>query len=338
MRIGAEVKAICLDENRDLVLRDIASPGTPPAGQVTVRIAAAAINPGDIFFLKSTGGPAGTLATRIERVWGASAAGIVTAIGDGVPAYYANRKVAIYRGLQVREPILGLWTETAQVPYLSCLSLPDHLDPLEYSGSLVNVATAYAFLEQASAEGHRGILITAGGSATGRAALALARRRGLPALVVVRSAAAKAELIESGVPHVAASDEPDFTSTIGRLAEALEATAVFDGVGGSLISRLLPVLPLQSNLFCYGFLSGPETMSFHSSLLMMKDLTIRRFSNFESPSVKDPRNLAAMLAELETCIDDPAFRTRIGRTFALSEFEAALRYGASDGAKAVFLP
>ncbi len=332
------MKAICLDENRDLTLRDIASPGTPPAGHVTVRVAAAAINPGDIFFQKSAGGPAGTLATRIERVWGASAAGTVTAMGDGVPAHYAGRKVAIYRGLQVQEPVLGLWSETAQVPYLSCLPLPDHLDPLDYSGSLVNVATAYAFLEQASAEGHRGVLITAGGSATGRAALALARRRGLPALVVVRTAAAKADLIESGVPHVLASDEPDFTSDLGRLAEALEATAVFDGVGGALVSRLLPVLPQRSSLFCYGFLSGPETMSFHSSLLMMKDLTIRRFSNFESPSVKDPHKLAAMLADLESCIGDPAFRTRIGRSFALSEFEAALGYVGSDGAKAVFRP
>lgn len=255
-----------------------------------------------------------------------------------MPAYYADRKVAIYRGLQVREPILGLWSETAQVPYLSCLPLPDHLDPLDYSGSLVNVGTAYAFLEQAAAEGHRGILITAGGSATGRAALALARRRGLPALVVVRNAAAKADLIESGVPHVLASDERDFTGNLERLAEALDATAVFDGVGGTLVSRLLPFLPLHSTVFCYGFLSGPEAMSFHSSLLMMKDLTIRRFSNFESPSVRDPRNLAAMLADLETCIDDPAFRTRIGRTFALSDFEAAMGYDGANGAKAVFRP
>lgn len=312
------MKAICIDENRDLQFRTVAEPPAPPPGYVIVRIAAAAINPGDIFFLKS---PA-ALGERIGNVWGASAAGTVIAAGAGVPEHYRDRKVAIYRSLQLDKPVLGLWSDLAMVPYLTCLPLPDHLDPVDYSGSLVNVGTAYAFLEQARAEGHRGIVVTAGGSATGRAVVELARRRGMPAVVITRDWAAR----------------DDFLRELEDRATELGATAVFDGVGGGLASRILPILPRGSTLYCYGFLAGPEPLSFPTALLMMKDLTVKRFSNFASPTVRDERKLAAMLADLEGCIDDPAFHTQIGRKFALSEFDAAMKDQARDGSKPVFVP
>lgn len=73
------------------------------------------------------------------------------------------------------------------VPYETCLLLPDHVDEKDYSGSLVNVVTAYSFLEQAAGDGHRGVLVTAGNSATGRALAVLAHRRTMPIIVIVRS-------------------------------------------------------------------------------------------------------------------------------------------------------
>ena len=316
------MKAICVDENRDLQLREIEAPLAPPPGYVTVRIAAAAINPGDKTFLKAPGAAGGMFGNRLEDVWGASAAGTVIEAGEGVPEHYKDRKVAIYRSLQLDQAVLGLWCETALVPYLTCLPLPESVDARDYSGSLVNVATAYAFLEQAAAEGHRGIVVTAGGSATGRAVVELARRRGVPAVVITRDW----------------SSTPDFLRELEQTAADLGATAVFDGVGGSLISRILPALPRKSSLYCYGFLDRAEPVTFHSSLLMMKDLTIRRFSNFESPTVRDPRKLAAMLADLEGCIEDPAFRTKLGRIFDLADFDAAMQYAAAHGAKPVFVP
>ncbi len=332
------MKAICVDENRNLQLRDIPSPSAPPPGYVTVRIAAAAINRGDKTFLKIPDAAGGMRGARLENVWGSSAAGMVTQIGADVPARYLGRKVAIYRSLQPDFPFLGLWCETAQLPYLACLPLPDDVDARDYSGSLVNVVTAYAFLEQAAAEKHRAIVVTAGGSATGRAMVALARRRNMPALIIVRSTASKAEMLRNAVPHVLASDAPDFLRNLEQLARELGATAVFDGVGGSLISQMIGALPPRSSIFFYGFLSGAEMVTFHSSIFMMKDTTMRRFSNFDSPSVRDEKSLVNMLADLENCIDDPLFRTSVGQDFALSEFEAAMEYDAADGRKAIFVP
>ena len=332
------MRAVCVDKSRNLELKDIPSPSAPPPGYVNVKITAAAINHGDKTFLKRPDAAGGAAGARAESVWGASAAGVVTQVGGDVSARYMGRKVAIYRSLQLNRNFLGLWCETAQLPYQACLLLPDHVDEREYSGSLVNAVTAYAFLEQAVAEGHRGIVVTAGRSATGRAITFLARRRNVPTLIIVRSAASKAELLRDGVPHVLASDDPDFMQSLEHTAGTLGTTAVFDGVGGAFTSQMIAALPLRSTIYFYGFLSGAEKVSFHTSILMMKDLTMRRFSNFASPTVRDEKNLMNMRDDLEKCIEDPLFRTHVGQQFDLAEFEAAMEYEGAGGRKAVFVP
>ncbi len=332
------MKAICVDESRDLRLREIPEPSAPPPGYVTVRIEAAAINHGDKTFLRAPEAAGAARGLRLQNVWGASAAGRVTRIGASVPGHYLDRKVAIYRSLQADRPLLGLWCETAQVPALACLPLPEHVDTKDYSGSLVNVVTAYAFLEEAAAGGHRAVLVTAGGSGTGRAMAALARRRDMPTLIVVRNSASRAALLADGMTYVLASDDADFLRDLEHAALELRATAVFDGVGGVALSRMLRALAPTCTIWFYGFLSGAEQVTFPSSLFMMKDLTMRRFSTFESSTVRDPLRLARMLANLESCIDDPMLRTRLGRTFDLSEFAAAMTYEGTGGRKAIFTP
>jgi NADPH2:quinone reductase len=160
------MKALCVTENRELELRDVPSPFTPPPGYVNVSITAAAINHGDITFLRLRTTSSLTFGARLEDVWGASAAGTITQVGANVPPSYLGRKGAIYRSLEADATVLGLWCKTAQLPYQACLLLPDHVDAKDYSRSLVNAVTAYAFLEQAVADGHRGVIVTAGSSAT----------------------------------------------------------------------------------------------------------------------------------------------------------------------------
>jgi NADPH2:quinone reductase len=332
------MKALCVDESRNLQLKDVSSPSAPSSGYLTISITGAAINHGDKTFLKRPDAAGGARGTRLENIWGSSGAGVVTQIGADVPERFLGRKVAIYKGLQTDRPLLGLWCETAQVPYLSCLLLPDHVNERDYSGSLVNVVTAYAFLEQAIAEGHRGIVVTAGSSATGRAMALLAQRRGLPTLVIVRSDAAVTAMTRAGMPHVLASDDSEFLVKLEYISGHLGTTAVFDGVGGSLMSQIIGALPPRSSIFFYGFLAGPERMSFHSSIFMMKELTMRRFSNFESATVRNEQSLVNMLTELESCISRPSLRTRIGQEFKLSDFEAAMEYESANGGKAILIP
>lgn len=329
------MKAVCVKPDRSLEVRDVPTPTDPPPGHLIVEIDACTINHGDKAFLARA--LATALASGPRDVWGASGVGRVVAIGEGVPEAYAGKQVAIYRSLRPTPETVGLWCERAQIHHQSCLILSDHVRARDYCGSLVNVITAYAFLRQAGDEGHRGIVATAGNSATGRALAALARGRDTPVIHLVRSTSARDELQRSGAEHVLVTTDADFERAFGALAQGLDTTALFDGLGGEIVSRLAPHLPQNSTFYLYGFLAGGVPISIATVLFMTKNLVVKRFSNFESATVKDRKNLAAALADLQERMGDPMFKTSIGKEFRFDEIDAAMRFEAEAGAKAVLV-
>ena len=105
-----------------------------------------------------------------------------------------------------------------------------------------------------------------------------------------------------------------------------------------MLTRIVPHLPVDTTVYAYGFLGGPVPVAFPTALLMMRNLTLRRFSNFESPTVKDRGSLVAALDDLSGVIDEPPFRTRIGRVFGFDQIDAAMSYERVAGAKAALSP
>ena len=258
-------------------------------------------------------------------------------LGPDVPAEFAGKSVALYRSLTPSPHTVGLWSERALVPWTSCAILPDDVSLQQYSGSLVNVITAYAFLEEMAAEGHNGVIVTAGNSATGLPMAALTRSKDIAAIFLVRSGNSREELRSRGVEHVLATSAEGFETEFSQLAEKLQTTAVFDGVGGELISRISPHLPMNSAVSFNGFLAGPVAVSVPSAVFMMKNLVMKRFSNFNSATVKDLKRLAGALGYIQGLIADPLFRTTIGETFSLEQIQEAMAYESTPGAKAILV-
>ncbi|MFP3606717.1 Zn-dependent oxidoreductase [Paraburkholderia sp. SIMBA_053] len=332
------MKAICVTAERNLEIRDVPFPEAPPSpGHVFVDIDSATITHGDKFFLTRPL-PGGSAPSAGPAVYGANASGRVTAIGNGVPTEYLGRQVAIYKSLARSPDSLGVWCEMAQLPYSTCLMLPDELRARDYCGSFANVLTVYAFLSEIRAAGHKGIVVTAGTSATGLIAASLTQRFALSAIFLVRSAQAGERLMRHGVKHVLVTTESHFENELCRKAAELEATAVFDGVGGDLLSRTVPNLPIDSTIYVYGFLGAASPASFSTMLLMGRNLTIRRFSNLESLTVKNPAQLAAASKAIEGLIHDPLFRTNIGKEFRFDEIDDAMSYETSPGRRAILVP
>ena len=330
------MKAICVTSERTLECRNIPAPEAPVPGHVLVDMVASAITHGDKFFL--TRPLPGSPPADGHDVYGANGAGVVTAVGDGVSASVLGRQVAIYKSLTQSAHVRGLWCERAQVPYASCLVLPDQVSARDLCGSLANVLTVHAFLDEIAAAGRKGVIVTAGNSATGVIAAALSRTRDVAMIFVVRSAPARRALLAHGVRHVVVSTEDGFEAALGSLAAELNATTVFDGVGGDLLTRILPQLPMNTAVRIYGFLGGMVPFALPSPLLMGRNLTFRRFTVLESPIVTDSARLAAALGEIEKIIDEPLFRTRIGEEFRLDEIDRAMSYQSTDGGRALLVP
>jgi NADPH:quinone reductase len=285
----------------------------PAADHVIIRMDACAINPGDKFFLGRT--PPPDLALSVYDVWGVSGAGIVVAAGEGVPPSYAGKKVAVYRSLQKTENLIGTWSEYAQLHRLNCVLLPDKLDTRDYSNSLVNVITPYAFWKQAASESHKGVVITAGASATGIAMLGIALANRIPVVSVVRDEAGKEELSEFGAENVLVREAKTFQNDIAEITRQLGTTAVFDGVGAELINQIAPLLPPHATVYSYGRLGKESLFSIAGDLLMAKDLTLKSFSNFRSATVRNPLELETALEELSAISALPQFRTKRGKAF-----------------------
>lgn len=180
------MKAVIVNESRQLEVCELPAPEAIPSGHILVDVAAAGINHGDKIFLTSPTITSG-LNTSQHNIWGASASGKVRAIAPDVPAEFAGKNVALYRSLSPSPHTVGLWSEQALVPFTSAVILPDDAPVEEYSGSLVNAITALAFLEDMAADGQKGVVVTAGSSATGLAMAALAKEKKVPAIFLARS-------------------------------------------------------------------------------------------------------------------------------------------------------
>ena len=330
------MRAICVTTGRELEVRNVPEPQDPPPRHLLVRIEAAAINHGDKAFLASR--PPINRTPTANDVWGASAVGRVIAVGEGVAPIYLGKPVAIYLSMRRTPETIGLWCEVAQVHHLNCLILPDDVQSGDYCGSLVNAITAYAFLKQAQEAGHKGIVATAGQSATGRALAALARDTGLPVIHLVRSTTAREALRQKDVEHILVTTDQNFEQDFATLAERLGATAVFDGLGGDIVSRLAPRVPRNSTFYFYGFLAAGVPFSLETRVFMERNLTMKLFSNFLSPTVTDSERLAAALDDLQGWIADPLFRTPIGKMFAYDKIDAAMSYSDDIGGRPVLQP
>lgn len=331
------MRAICLTNDKGVALKNVPKPTKAESEHMLIKMDSCAINHGDKAFI---GGafPPGTIPVSLYEICGVSGAGKVIEVGDRIPQKYKGKNVAVYKSLKFSDSMVGTWSEYAHMHYHHCVILPDTVSLEDYSGSLVNCITPYAFLKQIIKEKHKGIICTAGNSATGLAMLGVCLVNKIPLISIVRNEKAKINLEEHDAQNVLVQSDPDFDIQLEKLSNNLNTTAVFDGIGGGLISKVASVLPRNSTIYTYGFLGGEEPLSIHTSLILMKNLTIKGFGNFTSETVQGPEKLERALKDLGEMISMPHFKTQKGKTFRLEEINEALNFTSNQGGKAILCP
>jgi NADPH2:quinone reductase len=326
------MKAIVLSDDK-LVVQSVEKPAKAAPGHLIIKMDSAAINSGDKFFLKYPS-PLG-VAKSLYDIKGVSGTGLVLQIGDGVPVEYQGKNVTFYRNLKFSEVVIGTWCEYAHLHYLDCVILPDDANPTEYAGSMVNTITPYAFLKQVISEGHKGIVSTAGNSATGIAMLGFCLAYDFPLISIVRNPQARKELEELGAKNIVVQSDDDSNQLLTEKTQALKTTAIFDGAGGEILSKIIPLVPNNSVVYSYGYIGDAAPFSVHTSMLAVKNIIIKPFSNLATETVKNPENLEKAIKEIGTLIHMPHFKTKTGKRFKLEEISDALLFRGERGGKAV---
>lgn len=231
-----------------LELVDASSP-MPAAGEVIVRVAAAAVNWGDT--QKRQGIYPDAVA--YPAVLGMEVAGVVERLGEGVPARWRGRRVAALCGPR----LLGGYAEEVAVPVDYLLPLPAGTAWPDGAALALASLTAYHLLRSATdtRSGHV-VLVHAAGGSVGLAVIQIARILGARVIGTVGSAAKAAIPAQYGADVVVDRSRDDFVDAALAATGGRGVDLVIDSLGGEVLPRSFDALRTYGRVVNIGEASG----------------------------------------------------------------------------------
>lgn len=208
-----------------VTVREVPTP-RPRAGEVLVRVEAAAVTAGDARIRAARFPPGFALPARLalglkrprRRILGGTFAGRVEALGPGVDDLAFGAEIAGMNGIR-----LGAHAEFLTAPARSLVRRPSGLAPGDAAGVLFGGATALHFLrERAGIQPGDRVLVNGASGAVGTSAVQVARHFG--AHVTAVTSAANREL----VGRLGAHDLVDYTTAPHDASNWLGITQRYD--------------------------------------------------------------------------------------------------------------
>lgn len=297
---------------------DLAVPA-PAAGEVQIRIGAAAVNNTDInlrigWYSKTAdleeGGWSGA-AVPFPLIQGADACGRIVAVGPGVPATRIGERVLVNPMLgstlgYVGSDRNGAFAEFLAVPSPSAHPITSPLTDVQLASFPCSYSTAENLLARSHVRAGETVLVTGGSGGVGSAAVQLASRRGATVIAVARPDKGVA-VQRLGADRVLARDA-DLLAELGR--ESIDV--VVDVAGGPQFPSLLEVLRCSGRYAVAGAIAGPH-VNLDLRTLYLKDLKLVGCTNLE------PEVFANLVGYIERGEISPV----VSATYPLAEIAAA---------------
>ena len=289
----------------------------PAAGQVRVRVSAAAVNFPDVLIVANQY----QLQAPTPFVPGSEFAGVVAELGDGVESLAVGDRV-------IGTAFVGAFAEEIAVPAQVLQRLPAGVD--DASGAAFGVAhrTAYHVLRSVArlAPGEALVVLGAGGG-VGLAAVELGALLGA-SVTAVASTTDKLEVASSYGASLLVNhrSQPLRAALKERLPGG--ADVVVDPVGGALSEPALRSLRYGGRFVTVGYAAG-EIPKIPLNLVLLKGIQILGFQ-FADFARHHPEALQRNEAELLERLASGEVRPHIGARFSLDETATALQYVA-DG-------
>ncbi len=247
----------------------------PGAGQVRVRMLYAPINPSDFNFIH------GTYHDGFERlIWnyghdtltmdpqrtqplaavpytiGGEGVGVVEAAGGGFLAKrLLGKRVSIAVG-----PPAGTWREYAIADAIRAVVLPASVSDEQAAMFFVNPVSVYVMLKHVlKVKPGTRLLITAAGSAIGKAVTRLSTVFGYQCICVVRGSSNSDALRGLGAHAVIETNTQNLQAEVHRVTAGRGVDYALDCVGGTLAGDALRCMALNGHFLSYGTLAGRPT-------------------------------------------------------------------------------
>lgn len=321
------MKAVLLTGINTLTIDDAPKP-VARAGQVVVRLQAAALNHRDVWIKR--GEYAGV---KFPLIPGSDGAGIVSEIGPGVDPTWLEREVIINPALdwghheRAQEPrftILGLphegtFAEFVAVPVCQLAPKPPHLGWGEAAALPLAGLTAYrALFSRAHLQAHEKILITGIGAGTAVFALQFARAAGAIPFVTSSVPEKLEKAHQLGARHGTLYSLPSWAKEFGEHYGPFDV--IVDSAGGSGFADLVDLCAPGGRLVFFGATRGnPHELA--TRKIFWKQLSLL------GTTMGSPADFAAMTEFVTRHAIHPVVSARFDLADVASAFELMERGG-----------
>jgi alcohol dehydrogenase len=317
------MRALQLIEDRRLEVTDIAPPPPPGPGEVTVRIKVVALNHIDVWGWRGMA----FSKRKLPLVIGAEASGIVETLGQGTSGLIPGQLVAIYGartcGLcrpcrEKRDNLCenvggvhgfhldGFAQELVNLPARLLVAAPPGVGDVGAAVAPVTFGTVeHMLFDNAKLEPGETILIHAGGSGIGTAAIQLAKKIGCTIITTVGSDAKIDKAKALGADHVINYRDDRFEGVVRKLTKKKGVDVVFEHVGADTWAGSMLCLKRGGRLVTCGSTSGVSTQM---NLMMLFQQQLRLIGSFGCRM----ENMANAMQKMAAGLVSPVIDTEAG--------------------------
>jgi alcohol dehydrogenase len=289
------MRALQLVEDRKLEQVDLPPPAAPGHGEVTVNIKAVALNHIDVWGWRGMA----FAKRKMPLVIGAEASGVVSAIGPSVANLGMGQLVSIYgaRTCGLCRPcregrdnlcehvggvhgfhLDGFAQEKINLPARLLVPAPPGVDAVGAAVAPVTFGTVeHMLFDNAKLEPGEWILIHAGGSGIGSAAIQLAKKMGCTVITTVGSDDKIEKAKALGADHVINYREDRFEGAVRKITKKRGVDVVFEHVGKDTWAGSMFSLRRGGRLVTCGSTSGVST---EMNLMMLFQQQLKLLGSF----------------------------------------------------------
>ncbi len=312
------MRALRLIKEEQLEFGAIDDPPAPKAHEVLVRVRAVSLNHIDLFGLRGMAFAKRTL----PLVVGVECSATVEKLGAAVSGFREGETVVIYPGLfcgackackggreNLCESISGIMgfhldgmaRERLVVPANRLIHVPPQVNAIDAACTTVTFGTVQHMLfDNARLERGETILVHAGGSGIGTAAIRMAKIIGATVITTVGSADKAAKAKALGADHVINYREERFEGAVRRITGKKGVDVVFEHVGPDTWAGSLLSLKRGGRLVTCGSTSG---ITAETNLYTIFQQQLRIIGSFGSTVQNCKDSLTKMAAGLKPVID-----------------------------------
>lgn len=285
----------------------------PAAGEVRVRIFTSGVNPSDV---KRRIGNLGQTITVPRIVPHSDGAGVVDAVGAGVPASRVGDRVWLYNAQWQRA--LGTCAEFCCVPQALACCLPDNVDFAAGANLGIPAMTAHRAVFARGKVRGKTVLVTGAAGAVGHYAVQIAKWGGARVIATVSSEQKAALARKAGADDILDYRRDDIGVRVQEMTVGAGIDHVVEVDFGANIGTSVKVLKPNGTIAAYASTRAPEPILPYYPL-MTRGIGIDLVFVYILPA----EARAQALADLDAMLRAGFLQHNIGARFALEQTAAA---------------